>query len=91
LDIHELSPVADYFVICSADSERQIKAIVEAVAQLTKQLYQALPWYVEGEAESGWVLIDYGDVVVHAFAPEVRAYYDLEGLWHRAPVLLKMT
>jgi ribosome-associated protein len=91
LDIHELSPVADYFVICSADSERQIKAIVEAVTQLTKQLYQALPWYVEGEAESGWVLIDYGDVVVHAFAPEVRAYYDLEGLWHRAPVLLKMT
>jgi ribosome-associated protein len=91
LDIHELSPVADYFVICSAASGRQIKAIVEAVIQSVKQLYQTIPWYVEGEAESGWVLVDYGDVVVHAFAPETRAYYDLEGLWHRASVLLKMT
>lgn len=82
--------MTDYFVICSATAERQIKAIVEAVTQSAKQLYRLRPWYIEGEAKSGWVLIDYGDVVVHAFAPEIRAYYDLEGLWRAAPVLLKM-
>jgi ribosome-associated protein len=45
---------------------------------------------VEGEAHTGWVLMDYGDIIIHAFAPEVRAYYDLEGFWHQAPVLLKI-
>ena len=90
LDIREQSAVADYFIICSGTSERQLKAIVESLTRLTKAEHRMAPWYAEGEADTGWVLLDYGDVVVHAFAPEVRHYYDLEGLWSESPVLLKM-
>ena len=90
LDIREQSIVADYFIICSGKSQRQLKAIVEGLTRELKTEHQVAPWYAEGEAETGWVLLDYGDVVVHAFAPEVRQYYDLEGLWNESPVLLKM-
>lgn len=90
LDIHEQSIIADYFIICSGTSERQLKAIIEGVMKEAKEHHRLTPWYVEGEAETGWVLLDYGDVIVHAFSPQVRSYYDLEGLWSESPVLLKM-
>jgi ribosome-associated protein len=90
LDIREQSVVADYFVICSGTSERQLKAIVESLTRETKTKHQIAPWYVEGETDTGWVLLDYGDVIVHAFAPEMRHYYDLEGLWSESSVLLKI-
>lgn len=90
LDIREQSVVADYFVICSGASQRQLKAIVNGLTREIKTEHHISPWYAEGEAETGWVLLDYGDVVVHAFAPEVRQYYDLESLWSESPVLLKM-
>ena len=90
LDIREVSVVADYFIICNGMSERQLKAIVENLVKETKAKYELKPWYVEGEAATGWVLLDYGDVIVHAFEPDVRAYYDLEGLWRDAHILLKI-
>jgi ribosome-associated protein len=90
LDIREQSVIADYFIICSGTSKRQLKAIADGLSRETKTQYQLAAWYVEGEADTGWVLMDYGDVIVHAFAPEVRRYYDLEGLWSESPVLLKM-
>ena len=90
LDIRELSVIADYFVICSGTSERQLKAIVEGLIDEARIEHQIKPWYVDGEANTGWVLLDYGDVIVHAFQPETRYYYDLEGLWSEAQVLLKM-
>jgi ribosome-associated protein len=90
MDMRPVSPIADYFVIISGTSDRQLKAIIDHVEQELKQKYDVRPWRVEGEASNGWVLIDYGDVVVHVFLPERRAYYDLEGLWREAPVMVRM-
>jgi ribosome-associated protein len=90
LDIRGLSPFADFFVICSGNSERQLNALVDSVREMAKKELGILPHHIEGESFSGWVLLDYVDVIVHIFAPELRAYYDLEGLWHEGKVLLRM-
>lgn len=90
LDIRDISILADYFVIGSTTSKRQAKAIVEGVKQEIKQAFDVRPSHIEGEPASGWVLMDYGDVVVHLFAEEVRAYYDLEGLWQDGQVVVRM-
>jgi len=90
LDISDVTILADYFVIGTAVSKRQTKAMVDGILQATKDDFDIRPWRVEGEAESGWILMDYGDVVVHLFAPEARAYYDLEGFWKEARVVVRM-
>ena len=89
LDIRNVASFADYFVIASGTANRQIRAIVEAVEEVAKA-EGAKPLGREGEADSGWVLLDYGDVIVHIFAPEERAYYDLEGLWHTATPVVRI-
>lgn len=89
LDIRNSASFADYFVIASAPSERQIRAILEAVDEtLGTEKIHAMG--KEGEAQSGWVLLDYGDVILHLFAPEERAYYDLESLWHTAVPVVRI-
>ena len=90
MDIRETSPFTDFFVICNGSSERQIKALVDGVREGTKKDLGILPHHIEGESVSGWVLLDYLDVVVHVFSPGLRAYYDLEGLWQDGKVLLRM-
>lgn len=90
MDMRQVSPITDFFVIVSGTSDRQLNAIIEHIGEETKKQYDVRPWRIEGEAAGGWVLIDYGDVVVHAFLPERRAYYDLEGLWREAPVMVRM-
>ena len=90
LDIRDVSILADYFVIGSAVSRRQTKAIVNGIIDKAKEEFDVKPWRVEGEPDSGWVLMDYGDVVVHLFAPEARDYYDLEGFWEDARVIVRM-
>ena len=87
LDVQQLTILADYFVICSTTSERQIRALS---GDLSRQLKGEVgkPLAVEGEADSGWVLVDYGSVVVHIFAPDMRAFYDLEGLWAEAKTVV---
>lgn len=92
LDLRERTIIADYFIVCSGSSERQLKAIVNGITEEVKKRYGLGPRGVEGEAETGWVLIDYRDIVIHAFDPEVRAFYDLESFWtdQQASVLLKM-
>ena len=90
LDIQELSILADYFVIASTTSDRQAKAILDDVRTKVKQAFDARLLHVEGEPATGWVLIDYGDVVVHLFSQEVREYYDLEGLWKEGRVVVRM-
>jgi ribosome-associated protein len=90
LDIRGLSLFADFFVICNGTSERQLRALVRGVRDSVKKELGILPHHAEGEPVSGWVLLDYVDVIVHVFSPELRAYYDLEGLWHEGKVLLRM-
>ncbi len=89
LDIHSLSYIADYFVVTTAESERQLKALADDIQkELKKQ--RVLPLGVEGAPESGWVLLDYGAVIAHLFSPEMREYYQLEKMWARAPVVVRL-
>jgi ribosome-associated protein len=90
LDLREVSLMADFFVIGSAPSERQLNAISESVRDEVKKQTDIFPQRIEGRGDSGWVLMDYGDIVVHLFDPELRSYYDLEGLWRDANVLVKV-
>jgi ribosome-associated protein len=84
LDISKAASFADYFVIATAGSNRQIDAILETIDQDLRKGEKIRPSGKEGDADAGWVLLDYGDVVVHIFGPEERAYYDLESLWATA-------
>jgi ribosome-associated protein len=90
LDIQEISILADYFVIGGVIATRQAKAVIGDVKQGIKQEYGLQPLSIEGEAADGWVLIDYGAVIVHLFTPEMRAYYDLEGLWRAGRVVVRV-
>jgi ribosome-associated protein len=84
LDVHELTAVADYFVVASAPSDRQVQAIVRNVEDsLRDQGVRATS--VEGLKTSSWVLLDFGDVIFHCFTESAREYYDLEGFWIDAP------
>ncbi len=83
--------LADYFVICTGTSDRQLNALVDHLRVEMKEKYELLPLSVQGTAESGWVLVDYGYVIIHLFLEEKRQYYDLEGLWRKeAQVLLSI-
>ena len=90
LDIREMSDLADYFVICTVTGARQAGAVVEAVRAATKRQTDVRLPRIEGTSGSGWRLMDYGDVVVHLFTPEKRAYYRLENLWENGRVVVRM-
>lgn len=90
MDIRARALFADYFVICSGASERQLKAIVEGIAEAAHQRFRRHARHVEGDAESGWILLDFDDVIVHVFASPQRRFYNLEGLWKEAPVILQV-
>jgi len=82
MDLRPDNVVADFFVMCNGTSDRQIKALIDYVRVGVKEKFDdLLPFSTEGTAESGWVLMDYSEVVVHLFLEERREYYDLEGLW----------
>lgn len=83
LDVGKLTSVADYLVLCSGGSDRQVRAIADHVdGSLARQRIH--PLSIEGTATSQWVLMDYGDVVVHVFRTDIRAHYALERLWSDA-------
>ena len=85
LDLREILGYADYFVICSGNTDRQTKAIHDRIHQGLKKEHGLLPRRVEGLSEARWILLDYLDVVVHVFTPEARDFYRLEQLWGEAP------
>jgi ribosome-associated protein len=87
LDIHERSSFADYFVICSGENERQLRAIANTVRERLADDLQ-YPRRVEGEPVSGWIVVDYGDVLVHVFDVDQREFYRLEDLWSDAVTVL---
>jgi len=89
LDMREVSLLADYFVLCNAESSPQFQAIADEVTTSGKAA-DVRCLHVEGGPESGWVLLDFGSVVVHIFSPALRAYYDLEGLWHKARLVVRI-
>lgn len=85
LDVRDVVSFTDYFVVCSGNTDRQTRAIHEAVRQELKDGHGLLPRRVEGEREARWILMDYLDCVVHIFTPDARSYYRLEQLWGEAP------
>ena len=89
LDIRPVSTIADFFVIATANSDRQAQAIIEEIEKRMKAL-KILPLSIDGEPGTGWVLMDYGDVLVHIFDPGTRDYYQLEELWSKAPTIVRI-
>ena len=89
LDIRRICSFADYFVICSGDSNRQIEAIREEISKALKQ-EGVIPHHSEGTADSGWVLLDLGGVIVHLFSPQQRDYYRLDELWNEATPVIRI-
>ena len=85
LDLRSVIDYTDYFVICSGGSDRQVKAIHDGIHLACKNELGLLPARVDGLMGAQWVLMDYLDVIVHIFMPEVREYYALERLWGEVP------
>ncbi|MFZ4663981.1 MAG: ribosome silencing factor [Caldilineaceae bacterium] len=92
LDVSDQTSIASYFVIATIDNERQAKAIEDEVLLQLRMGQNLRPLGMEGVAENsgGWVLLDYGDVIIHLFTEEKRVYYRLEELWNKATVVLKV-
>lgn len=84
LDLRPDNIIADFFVICTGNNDRHLRALSETVRQDVKDIFKEIPFTNEGTAENGWVVMDYGDVVVHMFESEKREFYALEELWDAA-------
>lgn len=89
LDTRNVCTFADYFLICSGESEKQIKAIYDEIEHVLKKA-GAIACYREGSTDSGWLLLDYGDLIVHVFAPAEREYYQLDELWSEAAPIIRI-
>ncbi len=86
MDLREISPIADFFVIASGHTDTHVRAISDGIAEgLTKKKIK--PWHVEGYEHGRWVLLDFVDIVVHVFDEDTRNYYALERIWGDAPVI----
>jgi ribosome-associated protein len=85
LDMRPVCSYTDYFVICTGGNPRQAKAIYEEVRERLKREEKLVPHHVHGAEQTGWILADYLDVVLHVFTPEARDYYRLEELWSDVP------
>ena len=86
IDIHEVSVLADYFIIASGSNQNQVQAMVDNVAeQLGKAGYE--PKQIEGTKNSSWILMDYGDLIIHIFDEENRLFYDLERIWRDGKIM----
>lgn len=89
LDIREIASFTDYFVLCNGTSDRMLDALAKGVLESTKRDYRK-KGRIEGRSREGWLVMDFGDVVVHLFSPDMREYYDLEELWSDGRVLLRV-
>ncbi len=89
LDLRGVAIFADYFVICTGSSDRMLNALAEAAVEQTREQH-ALRGRVEGDPRNGWLLADFGDIIVHLFSPDRRDYYRLEELWSQGKVLLHL-
>ena len=89
LDMHDVTYLADYYILCDGSSTRQIDAVTHDLLDDLKKA-GSIRATVEGSSESGWVLVDFGSVIAHIFSPDKRAYYQLEELWKEAPIVVRM-
>jgi ribosome-associated protein len=89
LDVRKLSSLADYFVICSASVDRQLRAIAEGVEEALDAANTPV-YRREGSPADGWILLDYGDVIAHIMTTEQRSYYRLEQLWENAQIVVRV-
>ena len=89
LDLKDIASFTDYFVLCNGTSDRMLDALAKAVMD-DMRVQHKKKGRKEGEAREGWLVVDYGDVVVHLFSPDQRAYYQLEELWNEGKVLLRV-
>ena len=89
LDVHEITSFTDYFVICTGTSNRMLNALADAVNNKTREKHHK-KGRIEGTPDAGWIVVDYGDVVVHLFDEELRNYYKLEELWKEGKILLRV-
>lgn len=88
LDVRGLTTIADYFVLCTAESERQLRAVLKALDDELAQAGASNP-RIEGSPETGWIVMDFSDVIIHLFSPDQREFYRLERLWKQAqPVVV---
>ena len=90
LDLAGVTLIADYFVIASADSDRQLRAISQDILHDLKREHGVTPLSVEGTVSSGWILVDFGGIVIHLFSPGQREYYALEEFWSEARTVLRI-
>lgn len=89
IDIKEVASFTDYFVICTGTSGRMLDALAKSVLEAMKGTHKK-KGRIEGGSHDGWLVVDFGDVVVHLFSPDQRAYYRLEELWQEGKVLLRV-
>ena len=89
LDVHDVTYLADYYILCDGTSTRQIDAVTDALLDDLKKAGSQRA-IIEGSSDSGWVLVDFGSVIAHIFSPEKRSYYQLEELWQEAPIVVRM-
>ena len=85
LEVGELTSIADYFILCSATSERQTAAIADGIVEKVRAEEKLKPLLVEGTTPGRWILVDFGDIIIHIFTEETRRFYGLERLWGDAP------
>ena len=90
IDIHEIATFTDFFIICSGTSDRMLDSLADSVIEKAHEIADVNKRRAEGQASSGWLLIDLDDIIVHVFSPDQREYYQLEQLWERGKVLLRM-
>lgn len=89
LDLKDIAIFTDYFVICSGTSDRMLDGLAKEVAQKGDELTGRKP-RIEGSPSSGWILVDLGDIVVHLLSPDQREYYQIEQLWERGKILIRL-
>ena len=89
LDARQICAFSDYFVICSGNSDRQVEAIWQEIHKVLKQ-EGITSFHTEGKADSGWILLDLGEVIVHIFSQLQRDYYQLDDLWGKAPPIIRL-
>ncbi|GAB4496747.1 MAG: ribosome silencing factor [Anaerolineales bacterium] len=89
LDVRVIASFTDFFIICSGGSDRTVQALADVVQEKARELANRRG-RVEGQPRDGWVLVDFGDLIVHVFSPDQRAFYRIEELWHEGKTLLRV-